>query len=79
MDDTGRAHEEDIFSMIRSPGNLEELHDESLDDGSQYLCEYGDGLEAEEEQIIFQNPLHLLTMSGEVYVLASGDHYICIN
>jgi hypothetical protein len=78
MDDTGRAHEEDIFSMIRSSGNLVELHDESLDDGSQYLNEYGDGLEAEEEQIMFQNPKQL-TMSGEVYILASGDHYMCIN
>jgi hypothetical protein len=79
MDDTSRAHEEDIFSMIRSSGNLAKLHGESLDDdGSQYLNEYGDGLEVEEEQIMFQNP-EQLTMSDEVYILASGDHYMCIN
>jgi hypothetical protein len=77
LDDGGRAHEEDIFSIIRSPQNLEELHDESLDDGSQYLNEYDDGLEAVEEQI-FQNA-EQLTMSSEVYILASGDHYMCIN
>ena len=32
MDDTGRAHEEDIFSMIRSSGNLAELHGEKIAD-----------------------------------------------
>jgi hypothetical protein len=67
MDDSGRAHEEDIFSIIRSPQNLEELDDESLDDDSQYLNEFGEGVEAEEEQI-FQNA-EQLTMSGEVYIL----------
>jgi hypothetical protein len=67
MDNTGRAHEEDIFDMIRSSENPADLQGESHDDdGSQYLNDYGDGCEAEEEQLMFQNP-EQLTMSGEVY------------
>jgi hypothetical protein len=67
MDNTGRAHEEDLFDMIRSFENPAELLGESHDeDGSQYLNDYGDGCEAEEEELLFQNP-EQLTMSGEVY------------
>ena len=65
MDDSGRAHEEEISSIIRSPQNLEELVDEQLDDGSQYLNESGEGVEEEQ---IFQN-VKQLTKSGEVYIL----------
>ena len=64
MDNTDRANEEDLFDMIRSSENpaMGESHD---DDGSQYLNDYGDGCEAEEEELMFQNP-EQLTMSGEV-------------
>jgi hypothetical protein len=82
MDNTGRAQEEDLFNMIRSSENRTELLGESHDDddGSQYLNDHGDGCEAEEEELMFQN-LEELTMFGEVYtyILASGDHYMCIN
>jgi hypothetical protein len=64
MDDSGRAHEEDMFSIIRSPQNLEE-HDEQVDDGSQYLNDSGEGVEEEQ---MFQNA-EQLTNSGEVYIL----------
>ena len=68
MDNTGRANEEAIFNMIRSSSEnpTEVLGDSHDDDGSQYLNDYGDGCEAEEEELLLQNP-EQLTMSGEVY------------
>jgi hypothetical protein len=67
MDNTGRANEEEVFNIIRSSSEnrTEVLGDSHDDDGSQYLNDYGDGCEAEEE-LMFQDP-EQQTMFGEVY------------
>ena len=69
MDDSVRDHEEDLFEMIPQSENQEI----ELDDGSQYLNEFGKGIEEEQRDEGHTNNdgegnVLQLTKSGEVYI-----------
>ena len=69
MDDSGRCHEEDVFDIIRSSQNQEN----EPDDGSQFLNDFGEGLEQEPRDEGQTNNdgeenVRQLTKSGEVYI-----------